>query len=64
MKKSLSKTIILKVETLVFGKDVLLKMLAILSIANNKNNSPSLTMNLMVNIFENFIKEQKNCEQN
>lgn len=61
MKKSLSKTIILKVETLVFGKDVLLKMLAILSIANNKNNSPSLTMNLMVNIFENFIKEQKNC---
>ena len=61
MKKSLSKTIILKVETLVFGKDVLLKMLAILSIANNNNNSPSLTMNLMVNIFENFIKEQKNC---
>ena len=61
MKKSLSKTIILKVETLVFGKDVLLKMLAILSIANNKNNSPSLTMNLMVNIFENFIKKQKNC---
>lgn len=61
MKKSLSKTIILKVETLVFGKDVLLKMLAILSIANNKNNSPSLKMNLMVNIFENFIKEQKNC---